>query len=588
MTQKKSQTPDASDLRQRAEARLTERQKEEAVPGGEEDARRLVHELEVHQVELEMQNEQLREARSELEAGLADFTDLYDFAPVGYVTFDRDGTILQANLTATGFLGRERTRLVGARLGFFVSTAHVSTFNVFLKKVFESQAKEVCEVELTTQKSPSLWVHIEAAASDADRRECRAVLVDISERREIEAARAESDGHYREAAEALREADRNRTQFLAMLSHELRNPLAPIKNSLYILDRAEADGDQAKRARAVIDRQVGQLSRLTDDLLDATRISSGKVRLKLELLDLNEVVRKTVEDHRSVFEQNGVHLEAKLAAGPVVVKADWARIAQVVGNLLTNAAKFTGLGGNTRVSVSRDGMGGAEVHVADTGMGMSPEILGRLFEPFTQADRTLDRSRGGLGLGLALVKGFVDLHCGEVSAHSAGPGQGAEFIVRLPLDVVQEVAKAKTEPSAAERRPRRVLIIEDNVDAADSLREALELNHHEVEAAGTGSEGLEKAHRFKPDVVLCDIGLPGMDGYEVARAFRSDEALKGTFLVALSGYALPDDLERAANAGFHRHLAKPPSMEKLEDLLAEAPQRPQDKPARPRTSRPRT
>jgi two-component system CheB/CheR fusion protein len=575
MTQKKSQTPDASNLRQRAEERLKERQKEEAVPGGEEDSRRLVHELEVHQVELEMQNEQLREARSELEAGLADFTDLYDFAPVGYVTFDRDGTILQANLTATGFLGRERTRLVGARLGFFVSTAHVATFNVFLKKVFESQAKEVCEVELTTQKSPSLWVHIEAAASDAGRRECRAVLVDISERREIEAARAESDGHYREAAEALREADRHRTQFLAMLSHELRNPLAPIKNSLYILDRAEADGDQAKRARAVIDRQVGQLSRLIDDLLDATRISSGKVRLKLELLD-----------------QNGVHREARLAAGPVVVKADWARIAQVVGNLLTNAAKFTGRGGNTRVSVSRDGMGGAEVHVADTGMGMSPEILGRLFEPFTQADRTLDRSRGGIGLGLALVKGFVDLHCGEVSAHSAGPGQGAEFIVRLPLDVVQDVAKAKdkakTEPSAAERRPRRVLIIEDNVDAADSLREALELNHHEVEAAGTGSEGLEKAHRFKPDVVLCDIGLPGMDGYEVARAFRSDEALKGTFLVALSGYALPDDLERAANAGFHRHLAKPPSMEKLEDLLAEAPQRPQDKPARTRTSRPRT
>ena len=592
MTQRKSQTPDASDLRLRAEERLKERKKEEAAALGEADARRLVHELEVHQVELEMQNEELQGARAELEAGLAGYTALYDFAPVGYVTLDRDGMILQANLTATRFLGRERSRLVGARLGFFVSTEHVPAFNVFLKKVFESQAKEVCEVALTTQKSTSFWVHIEASASDQGKLECRAVLVDISERRGIEEAREESERHYHEAAEALREADRNRTQFLAMLSHELRNPLAPIKNSLYILDRAVAGGDQAKRAQAVIARQVEQFSRIIDDLLDTTRISSGKVRLKLELLDLNEVVRKTVEDHRSVFEQNGVHLEAKLAAGPVVVKADWARIAQVVGNLLTNAAKFTGRGGNTRVSVRRDGMGGAEVHVADTGMGMSPEILGRLFEPFTQADRTLARSRGGLGLGLALVKGFVDLHCGEVSAQSAGPGQGAEFIVRLPLDVVQDVAKAKdqdkTEPSAAERRPRRVLIIEDNVDAADSLREALELNHHEVEAASTGPEGLEKAHRFKPDVVLCDIGLPGMDGYEVARAFRSDEALRGTFLVALSGYALPDDLERAANAGFHRHLAKPPNIEKLEDLLAEAPERPLDKPARPRTSRPRT
>jgi two-component system CheB/CheR fusion protein len=562
MTHKKGQTPDASDLRQRAEARLKGRQKEEAAASGEADVRRLVHELEVHQVELEMQNEELQAARAELEAGLAGYTDLYDFAPVGYVTLDRDGTILQANLTVTRFLGRERSRLVGARLGFFVSTEHVLAFNVFLKKVFESQGKEACELE------------------------CRAVLVDISERRGIEAAREESERHYHEAAEALREADRNRTQFLAMLSHELRNPLAPIKNSLYILDRAVAGGDQAKRAQAVIARQVEQFSRIIDDLLDTTRILSGKVQLKLKLLDLNEVVRQTVEDHRSVFEQNGVHLEASLAARPVVVKADWARMAQVVGNLLTNAAKFTERGGNTRVSVGRDGMGGAEVHVADTGMGMSPEILGRLFEPFTQADRTLDRSRGGIGLGLALVKGFVELHRGEVSAHSAGPGQGAELIVRLPLDIVQDVAKTedKTEPSTAERRPRRVLIIEDNVDAADCLREALELNDHEVEAASTGPEGLEKAHRFKPDVVLCDIGLPGMDGYEVARAFRSDEALKGIFLVALSGYAGTKDLERAADAGFHRHLAKPLSIERLEDLLANVPHRPHGKPARPQSS----
>jgi two-component system CheB/CheR fusion protein len=529
-----------------------------------------------------MQNEELQAARAELEAGLANYTDLYDFAPVGYVTLDRDGTILQANLTATGFLGRDRSRLVGARLGFFVSTEHVPAFNVFLKKVFESQAKEVCEVALTTQKSTSFWVHIEASAFDEGKLECRAVLVDISERRGIEEAREESERHYHKAAEALREADRNRTKFLAMLSHELRNPLAPIKNSLYILDRAVAGGDQAKRAQAVIARQVEQFSRIIDDLLDTTRILSGKVQLKLKLLDLNEVVRQTVEDHRSVFEQNGVHLEASLAARPVVVKADWARMAQVVGNLLTNAAKFTERGGSTRVSVGRDGMDRAEVHVADTGMGMSPEILGRLFEPFTQADRTLDRSRGGIGLGLALVKGFVELHRGEVSAHSAGPGQGSEFIVRLPLDIVQDVAK--TAPSVVVRRPWRVLVIEDNVDASDSLREALELNHHEVEAASTGPEGLEKAHRFKPDVVLCDIGLPGMNGYEVARAFRSDEALKGIFLVALTGYAGTDDLERAAKAGFHRHLAKPLSIERLEDLLAKVPHSPHDKPAGPPNS----
>jgi two-component system CheB/CheR fusion protein len=577
MTSTKRQTPDASDLRRRAEERLQESRRGEAAERGEANARRLVHDLEVHQIELEMQNEELQGVRAELETGLARYTDLYDFAPVAYVTLDRDGTILQANLTATRFLGRERSRLVGARLGFFVSTEHTQTLNVFLKKVFEGQAKEACEVALTPQKTTALWMHIEASASDEGRGECRAVLVDITERREIEAAREESDRRYHEAAEALREADRNKTQFLAMLSHELRNPLAPIKNSLYVLDRAVANGEQAKRAQAVINRQVGQLSRLIDDLLDTTRISSGKVQLKRELLDLNDVVRQTVEDHRSLFEQNGVHLEARSAAGPLVVKADWARMAQVVGNLLTNAAKFTGRGGKTRVSVSRDGVGWAQVHVADTGMGMSGEIIDHLFEPFTQADRTLDRSPGGIGLGLALVKGFVELHGGEVSAHSAGPGQGSEFIVRLPLDVAKDVAK--TVPLSAESRPRRrVLIIEDNVDAAESLREMLELNGHEVEAASTGPDGIEKAHRFKPDVLLCDIGLPGMDGYEVARAFRSDESLDGTFLVALSGYAMPDDLERAANAGFHIHLAKPPSIERLHDLLARSPQRP-DKPA---------
>ena len=242
----------------------------------------------------------------------------------------------------------------------------------------------------------------------------------------------------------------------------------------------------------------------------------------------------------------------------------------MVGNLLTNAAKFTGRGGSTQVSVARDGdKRQAIVRVADTGAGMSPGMLARLFEPFIQADRTLDRSKGGLGLGLALVKGLVDMHSGEVSAHSAGLGQGAELVVRLPLDAAATVTKA--EPATAARRARRVLVIEDNVDAADSLREVLEFDHHEVEVAYSGPEGLKKALQFKPELVLCDIGLPGMDGYEVARAFRADEALKGVHLVALTGYAMPEDLERAVGAGFERHLAKPLSLEKIADALAGLP-----------------
>lgn len=391
---------------------------------------------------------------------------------------------------------------------------------------------------------------------------CVITMTDISELKRAE-------GALREANLQLADGDRRKNEFLAMLSHELRNPLAPIKNSIYILERATPGGGQAKQAQSVIDRQVGQLSRLVDDLLDITRVSRNKVQLKLERLDLNEVVRCTVDDHRSLFTTNGVHLELTLEPRPVIVEADWARIAQVVGNLLSNAAKFTEKGGSARISVALDAVERqAIIRVADTGAGMSPEILAHLFQPFTQADRTLDRSKGGLGLGLALVKGLIEMHRGGVSAQSSGPGQGAEFVVRLPLDGAATLTEPV--PATAMRRVRRVLIIEDNVDAADSLQAVLELEHHNVEVAYSGPEGLKKARQFKPDFVLCDIGLPGMDGYEVARAFRADEALKGTHLVALTGYTMPDDLERAAEAGFDRHLGKPPNIEKLEQLLAEA------------------
>jgi len=224
-----------------------------------------------------------------------------------------------------------------------------------------------------------------------------------------------------------------------------------------------------------------------------------------------------------------------------------------------------------RVVVERDEVArNAVVRVADTGVGMPPELVARIFQPFAQAETTLDRSRGGLGLGLALVKGLVELHGGEVVATSAGLGQGSEFVVRLPLEL-DAVAAAPPGPASPARRARRVLIIEDNADAAESLREALEFGAHEVAVASTGPEGLAAARTFRPEVVLCDIGLPGMDGFAVARAFRADAALAAAYLVALSGYALPEDLQRAQEAGFQRHLAKPPSLEALEALLAEAP-----------------
>jgi two-component system, chemotaxis family, CheB/CheR fusion protein len=371
----------------------------------------------------------------------------------------------------------------------------------------------------------------------------------------------------RRAEEALRESDRRKTEFMALLSHELRNPLAPISNSVYILERAVPGSEQARRAIAVINRQVGQLAHLVDDLLDVTRISLNKVQLERERLELNEVVRRTMEDHRSLFEHAEVNVELAPAAQPLFIRGDRARLAQLVGNLLQNAAKFTGHGGTVTVSLASDSVAGnAVIRFADTGMGMAPDVLARLFQPFVQADTTLNRGKGGLGLGLALVKGLAELHGGDVAAHSAGLGQGTEFVVRLPLDV----AKADEPQPAApkpETSPRRVLIIEDNVDAADSLREALDCSGHHVSVAYNGPDGIDRARAFKPDVVLCDVGLPGMSGYDVARAFRADAALRSTHLVALTGYAQAEDRQRAADAGFDGHIAKPMSLKKIEDVL---------------------
>ncbi len=733
---KKRETP--AELRRRAEDRLKERlsRPEVADHATEKETQRLVHELQVHQIELELQNEELQRSRAESEATARAYSDLYDFAPTGYLTVDSHGAILKVNLTGSRLLGLERSRLVGTRLGLLVSPECRHTFNVLIEKVFQSQAKQA-DVALSSDAGTPLWVRVEAIVSDDRCRECRVVLIDISERRRIEEslrfrvslldyaaghslpellqetldhlgaltdspigfyhfvepdqntlrlaawsrrtvsefctatgqgshypiaeagvwadcvrqrrpvihndyaslpnrkglpaghapvtrelvvpimraglivavvgvgnkpsdysendvqivshladvawtiierkrteqALQESETRFREAAEALAEADRNKNNFLAVLSHELRNPLAPITNSLYILDHSVPGGEQAHRAQTVIGRQVGQLARLVDDLLDVTRISQNKIPLQRQRLDLNELVRRTLDDHRSQFEANEVRIEIAPAPKPVFVSGDGNRLAQIVGNLLQNAAKFTEPAGRVRVVVSLDSEAKqAVIRVADTGVGMAPEMLARLFQPFAQAEATLDRSRGGLGLGLALVKGLVELHGGTISAHSAGPGQGAEFVVRLPLAAGEVEADRRVRArTPAQGHRRRVLIIEDNIDAADSLREALEFNEHEVEVAYNGPSGIAKARTCKPEVVFCDIGLPGMDGFDVARAFRADGALRGAYLVALSGYALPEDVLRASEAGFDQHLAKPPSLERLEQILAHLP-----------------
>ncbi|MGE5414578.1 MAG: PAS domain S-box protein, partial [Syntrophomonadaceae bacterium] len=341
----------------------------------------------------------------------------------------------------------------------------------------------------------------------------------------IERARAEEA--LSRANERLIEADRHKTEFLGVLSHELRNPLAPIRNSIFLLEQLPAESVQAARARQVIRRQTEHLARLVDDLLDVTRISRGKIQLQREVVDLRNVVRRTCEDHRAIFEESAIELNLDFPVAPVWADVDPTRIAQVVGNLLANSGKFTPSRGAVTVRV-RGGDGHAVICVRDTGIGMDPAQIARMFEPFAQEDRTLARTRGGLGLGLALSKGLIELHGGTIAARSAGPGEGSEFTIMLPLAAA---ADDPTIPAADAHRAgarRRVLIIEDNTDAARTLADVLEIVGHEVIIARDGTSGIALAHELKPDVVICDLGLPDVDGYEVARTLRQDESLRAT------------------------------------------------------------
>jgi PAS domain S-box-containing protein len=430
-----------------------------------------------------------------------------------------------------------------------------------IARAAETGAPYELELEMIRQDGTRFWsiTRGEAVRGPTGAIEkLRGTSHDITERKRAEQERER-------LVAALSETDQRKNEFLGVLSHELRNPLTPIRNSLGILQRATPGGDQDRRARAVIDRQVHQLTRLVDDLLDITRISRGKIRLQTTRLDFVDLVRQAVDDHQSLLE--GREVTVALPAPPIWVLGDPTRLTQTIGNLLQNAAKFTSRGGKISISLARTGSR-AVVEVADTGRGIEPDLLPRIFEPFVQAEHSLARTGGGLGLGLALVKGLVEQHGGTVKVSSEGPGKGARFTLDIPLD--EQVASRAEEhlPQTVTGNGLKVLVIEDNVDAADSLAAVLDLDGYDVRVSYSAHDGIAKARESRPDVLLCDVGLPEMDGYDVARAFRSDPALRDVYLVALTGYAGPEDQHRAAEAGFQRHLPKPPDLAALEQLLA--------------------
>jgi signal transduction histidine kinase/DNA-binding response OmpR family regulator len=367
----------------------------------------------------------------------------------------------------------------------------------------------------------------------------------------------------------IQQEDERKNQFLAMLAHELRNPLAPIRNAVHVLKLLGAGEPALMQARDMIDRQVTHMARLVDDLLDTSRLARGKILLRKERLDLVCLVRDTLDDYRGLLTQSGLTLETVLPEVPIFVDGDATRLSQVLGNVLHNASKFTDVGGRVTVALTEDKeTGSALLRVSDTGIGMERGMLESLFDAFSQADSSLDRSRGGLGLGLAVVRGLVRLHGGDVSAESGGLNQGTAISIRLPLCDNAELSGTPSVPGFDTPPVDRVLLIEDNPDTAESLRLLLAMTGHEVEVAHAGPAGVAAARAFRPQVVVCDIGLPGgMDGYAVARTLRCDPALASVRLIALSGYGQDEDRRRAREAGFDAHLIKPVDFAELRRLI---------------------
>jgi CheY-like chemotaxis protein len=353
-----------------------------------------------------------------------------------------------------------------------------------------------------------------------------------------------------------------RDEFLATLAHELRNPLAAIRNAAQVLRQSGGRPPAGERPLEVIERQARHMGRMLDDLLDVARLVRGKLELRRGPVDLERVLDDAVEAARPLLQQQGHRLDRRGPPGPLPVDGDAARLEQVFVNLLHNAAKYTPAGGHVRLEAeAADGR--ARVRVRDDGAGIDPDLLERVFEPFAQADRSLARSPGGLGIGLTLVRKMVELHDGTVTAASDGPGRGSTFTVTLPL----RPAAAAAEDAGA---TARVLLIEDNDDAREMLHLLLGLWGYVVEAVGDGPGGLARARAWRPDVVLIDIGLPGMDGYEVARALRQSEGGRCPLLVAVTGYSQPSDRRRALAAGFDAHLVKPVELEQLTALIDRA------------------
>ncbi|WP_309889854.1 response regulator [Archangium sp.] len=511
----------------------------------------------------------MRQAEEEARAAALQWTTTFDSLGDGVCMLDREGRVMRANRSFVALLGLPEEKVLGRPFEELMRAAAGSEAELPPSCGSVPSCQDETEVCLGER-----WFRVAAnpvRGADGEVTGAVRILTDITRRQELEDA-------LRQRAADLAEADRRKDEFLAMLAHELRNPLAAIVNALR-LSEATAPGAEGPgpKALSVMVRQSQHMARMVDDLLDVSRFNRGHIELRRTPVDLRQVVQHSVEARRRALQDKGLHVEVSLPASDGLwLNGDATRLEQVVSNLVDNAVKYTDSGGHVFVGVTVEAEGGgrqAVLRVRDTGIGMSPRLMARVFELFVQAEQQLDRSRGGLGIGLTLVRRLVDLHGGKVSVHSEGEGKGSEVTVRLPL-AAEQVAPApapEVKVSGSEGPgSRRVLLVEDNDDAREVLRDLVEMWGHRVEVAENGPKGVQLFQALRPHVALVDLGLPGMDGFQVARRIRESEGGKDVFLVALTGYS-GDHQKKAVEAGFNLHIVKPVDPDELERLLEKLP-----------------
>ena len=557
MKRRSKHPPDTRALRRQAAERLAKRGANKQASRPEEEVR-LLHELEVHKIELELQNEQLLVTQNELEEGLDRYTQLFDFAPIGYATLGADGTVSEVNHVGANLLAEVRGRVIGRKFAQFVAPVYRQEFNDLLAKAIMDESRYSCDVELLRAVEDHPIVRITAASLVGNEATILLAFEDVTVRRNAEA-------RLRRADEALREADRRKDEFLAMLSHELRTPLSSILMHSQLLQQGGMNDDDVKSSGAVIERAAKTQARLIDDLLDVSRIVAGKLTLKPGRVSPGTTVQNAVDAVAGDARKKNIALTVSIDPTVPAVTGDPVRLQQAVWNLLTNAVKFTSRDGRIHVTLDEVDRK-VRIEVRDNGAGIERPFLPHLFERFSQADRTSTRSASGLGLGLSIAHSIIEAHQGTIHAESAGPGLGSTFTILLPpMGAPSDAPPAKAATATTRLEGARLLVVEDDAATRATLTHVLARAGAEVRDADSGAAAMKVLAGFKADVLLCDIAMPKEDGCSLLRRIRARERKRGGHVraLALTAFAGEENRARTQAAGFEGHLVKPVDIERL-------------------------